>query len=175
MKFNKIINENIRKILDHNGFILDEEYTGYLKFINGEIIIVLAYYDYDKTYSFNFGIKGFNVIEINNKILKNFFKTDILFENLAINDFYKSVELFLKENLEFLVFNYTTLYKTIEYESLSASHNYTRIIIDRQNKELLDKAWKDMKYNEFIKMVESNGLENYPNSYKLKYKIAKNK
>ncbi len=173
MEFNKLVKEELLPILQNKGFEVVEELNNIIRFSSSNMEIGIVYNDYERSNFIEIGKRDEILYPLNDNVVKNIFNSELRISQVTPEVFVKNLaSLFTqKEGSEILKGNIKHLVKFIEQES----SNYTSELIQRQTLETASKAWEKNDYKAFVKSIDEIGIEKIPQSYQLKYKIAKQK
>ena len=110
---------------------------------------------------------------INNKSLRVIFNSDLNIEEVRPEIFIQNLSVIFqqKESNEILKGNIGSF---VDFK-LEEIKDYNLMLMNKQTLEAASKAWRKSDYKEFIVIIDKSNIENLPQSYLLKYKIAKQK
>ena len=175
MDFNKLINERIVPIFELHGFHIAEQFKNYTCFKSDSVEAAFSYNELDRTTLFEIGKLDDFRFPINNNAMNQVFDSNIKIEQQSKEEFVDNVVLFLHESGDFIfkgnLNKLNQFRKFVEKES----DTYTTQLFKRQNLSAANQAWDNGNYKEFIKLIEAINIDSIEPSYKLKYKIAKQK
>lgn len=173
MEFNKLVEEVLLPILQNEGFKVVEELNNIMRFSSSNMEIGIVYNNYERSNFIEIGKRDEILYPLNDNIVKNIFNSELQISQVTPEVFVKNLaSLFTqKEGSKILKGSIKHLVKFIEQES----SNYTSELIQRQTLETASKAWEKNDYKAFLKSIDEIGIEKIPQSYQLKYKIAKQK
>lgn len=173
MKFSELILEQLNSIFKQYNLKVIEQRDDFLKLQSNELTIIIAHNQLDNSNTFWLGEKGkSDLVEINDKILEIYFKSQLKLSYVPVGDFVKNLYAFLRFEGAPLFVNIDEVYK-LENFDLKRGQKYTRDLIIQQNLASADIAWNEKDYIKMVKILDEIDHDNLPSSYKLKYKIAK--
>lgn len=173
MKFNKLVKEELLPVFQNEGFEISEEFNNIIRFTSSSMEIGVVYNSLERSNFIEIGKRDEILYPLNDSVVKNIFNSELQISQVTPVIFVTNLaSLFTqKEGIEILKGNIKHLAKFIERES----SNYTSELIQRQILETASKAWEKNDYKTFVKGIDEIGIEKIPQSYLLKYKIAKQK
>ena len=173
MEFNTLVKTQLFPILQKYGFEIAEEFKNILRFQSSVIEINIVYNDYEKSCYISIGKKGKSLYELRNNAVKELFNSSLSVEQVTPEVFVQNLfSLFeTKEGSEILKGSIETFIKF----KISEDNNYTSELLQRQALEAASRAWEANDYVAFVESIEEIGISKIPQSYQLKYKIAKQK
>lgn len=152
--------------------------------------IVESYKDFVKYESEHAEISvGYDVKENNHyALIGNKFENSISLDVLNLKDvFGYDVELFIKKSFVYFFIDFfrtkghailsgdLSKFNELKRNLIERAERYTKQLIEQQNLNAADNAWSLKEYRDFIKYLDLVDRSNLPESYALKYSIAKNK
>lgn len=173
MEFNTFVKAQILPILIKYRFDIVEEFENILRFQSPITEIGIVYNVYESACYVSFGNKGGSVYELRNNALKELFNFSLPIDQTTPDIFVKNLCIFLNThkgaglmegNIDAFI-----KYKTAEDE------NYTFSLVREQALSTADKAWENRDYAAFVKCIDQFNIDDLPQAYALKYKIAKQK
>jgi hypothetical protein len=173
MKFNELVHNLLFPVLLNAGFEVVEELNNIIRFNSHNMEVRIVYNEYEKSNFIEIGRLGEMLYPLNDSVVTNIFNSELQISQVTPVVFVKNLgSLFTqKEGSEILKGNIKHLVKFMEQESSI----YTSELIQRQTLETASKAWEKSDYKAFIKSIGEIGIEKLPQSYQLKYNIAKQK
>lgn len=98
MNFNQEIHVALDEIFIKNNFKIVEESKNYLEFRSPYLMVILIYNPFEKSNNLSFVTLSQNsrTIEIDNEILRNFFKSDLRLDNSDIEKFISTLVRFFE-------------------------------------------------------------------------------
>lgn len=179
MEFNEIIINRLGTILNNEGLYLSEQFRNYLKFKSDKIVVVICQDEREKSNLLYVGRADNNQCLIDGNIIKMFFVPDSEKEfnisELSVEDFANNLfALFTGKGRELLKENSEILFDIKNFMEMK-SKEYTDELLKRQALEEASKAWEANDYVAFVESIDKIGISKMPQSYQLKYKIAKQK
>ncbi len=175
MLFNQEIINKIQAILKEYSLLLQRQSEFQMEFSSQEIVIVLSHNPREKSNVLWVKGKHTHEIEIDNQVMSDVFNSNIKISNLPIEVFLNNVYLFFKERGHELLSAKESFISKLTNYSERRSSEYTENLIDKQNIEAAERAWKTQDYRKVISYLEKVNEIALTNSLKQKYKIAKNK
>jgi hypothetical protein len=174
MEFNKLIFEKLGLIFQKYNLHLVEQRSNYLRLQSSSVIIIISQNPLENSNTLWIGRNAANSdqVEIDNKTLRLFFKSDLRLSEVTINTFIDNLVLFFEKEAKPILNGDLVEITRLEEFDLERSHLYTEKLLKKQTLEAADKAWENKNYNEFIKLINQTNKESLPLSYQLKYKIA---
>lgn len=174
MEFNKLIFERLGLIFQRYNIHIVEQRSNYLRLQSPSVIIIIAHNSLENSNTLWIGRSDANSekIEIDNKTLTLFFKSDLQLSGVTVETFINNLVLFFENEAKPILSGDSTEITKLEEFDLKRSHLYTEELIKKQTLGAADKAWKNKNYSEFIKLINQTDKESLPSSYQLKYKIA---
>lgn len=172
MEFNKLISEKLRPLLIENGFKLTEESKHIVNYKSGSLVVAMVHNPRENSNTLWIGRDGFQEVEIDNQVMKEFFNSDLKISNLPQETFVNNVFLFFVGDGEGLIKGDESDVISLEKFSERRSSEYTESLINKQFLEAANKAWKEGNYADVIRHLKKVDEESLPTSFKQKYKIA---
>lgn len=173
MKFNKLVNTKLSPILKQYGFEVIEDFRNIIRFQSSLIKINIVFNDYEKANFIEVGKPNEILYPLNDSVIKNVFNSDLPIEQVTSEIFVHNISIIFqqKEGIELLNGDIKKLIEFAEEES----NDYTFRLLQKQALETASKAWEMNDYKAFIKSMDEIDIEKVPQSYQIKYKIAKQK
>jgi hypothetical protein len=173
MEFNTLVKTQLLQILEKHGFEITEEFKNIIRFQSSVIEINIVYIDYEKSCYISIGKKGESLYELRNNALRELLNSSLSIERVSLTVFVQNLFTFFetKEGVALLKGDIDDFIKF----KISEDNNYTIELLQRQVLETASRAWERKNYKEFIKSIDEIDIEKIPQSYQLKYKIAKQK
>jgi hypothetical protein len=170
MDFNILVKTQLFPIFQKYGFEIKEEFKNILRFQSSIIEINIVFNNYEKSCCISIGKNGDPLYELRNNAVKELFNSSLSIEQITPEAFVQNLSILFetKEGNEILKGN-------IEKIKISEDENYTSELIRRQVLNVASKAWRNNDYITFVKSIDTIGVNYIPQSYLLKYKIAKQK
>lgn len=173
MSFNILVRKSLFPILKKHGFGVAEEIRNSFKFQSSVMVVNLAFYERDQSHFIEIGRKGEALYPLNDDAIKELFDFPLPIDHVTSEAFVQNVSILLKSkygaellkgNIDsFISFNL----RKVEKFNTELTHNK---ILD-----MASKAWKNNDYLSFIKNIDQIDINELPRSYRLRYKIAKDK
>jgi hypothetical protein len=177
MEFSQLILEQLSLVIRKYNLQVVEQRKEYIQFESEHLTIILSHNPLENSNTLWIGkiTDKRYAVEIDNKILKLFFNSDLKLSQVPFEVFVKNLVLFFEnEGKPLLIGDINTISKLEEFD-LERSRIYTQEILDKQNLIAINKAWDKGNYREFIKLLDQVDKDKLPSSYQLKYKIAHRK
>jgi hypothetical protein len=173
MEFNTLVKSHLSPILQNCGFQLVEETKNILLFQSPAMEVNIVFNEYDKSHLIEIGRRGGTLYPLNNNAVKNILGSILPIEQITIEEFIKNIAILFEqsEGGRLLKGDITPLKLFIERES----EDYTLALVRKQTLETASKAWERNDFETFVRSIDEVGVDNLPQSFKLKYKIAKQK
>lgn len=174
MEFNILVKTQLLPILQMYGFEIVEEFKNIIRFQSSVMKVNLVFNDYDKSHLVELGRQGETLYPLNDNAVKELWGSSALpIEQVTSKIFVQNLSLLFetKEGIEILKGNVSLLKSIISQQS----EDYTSEIMQKQALEIASRAWEANDYVTFIESIEEIGISKIPQSYQLKYKIAKQK
>ncbi|MCH7403557.1 hypothetical protein MM214_16965 [Belliella kenyensis] len=173
MEFNQLILEKLHSLFIDYGLEKTEQSTNIVKYESQELVIVLSHNPRENSNTLWVGRKHFNEVEIDNQVMREYFNSDLKLSNLPQETFINNVFLFFMGDGEKLLKGNERALVSLEKFNEQRSSEYTANLVEQQNLEAANKAWKEGNYSDVIKYLEK--INDLPESFKQKYKIAQQK
>lgn len=175
MEFNQLISEKLHSLFIDHGLEMTEQSKNIVKYESQELVIRLSRNPRENSNTLWVGRKHFNEVEIDNQVMREHFNSDLKLSNLPQETFINNVFLFFMGDGEKLLEGNERALVSLEKFNEQRSSDYTVNLVEQQNLEAANKAWKDGNYSDVIKYLEKVNKANLPASFKQKYKIAQQK
>lgn len=173
MEFNQLISQKLQSLFAEHGLKMTEQSKYILRYESNELVISLSHNPRENSNTLWVGRKSFNGVEIDNQIMREHFSSDLKLSNLPQETFVDKVFLFFMGDGEKLMEGNEHALSSLEKFNEQRSHEYTAKLVEKQNLEAANKAWKDGNYSEVIKYLEKINTDDLPESFRQKYKIAR--
>ena len=172
MEFKQLILEKLQSLFIDHGLELTEQSKNLVKYESQELIIGLSHNFRENTNALWVGRKHFIEVEIDNFVMQEYFNSDLKLSNLPKETFVNNVyQFFLMDGAKLLVRPELAMV-SLEKFNEQRSAKYTASLLEKQNLEAANKAWKDGNYSDVIKYLERVDEVNLLASMKQIYKIA---
>lgn len=142
MEFNKLISEKLRPLLIENGFKLTEESKHIVNYKSGSLVVAMVHNPRENSNTLWIGRDGFQEVEIDNQVMKEFFNSDLKISNLPQETFVNNVFLFFVGDGEGLIKGDESDVISLEKFSERRSSEYTESLINKQFWRQLTKRGK---------------------------------
>ena len=171
MEFNKLVKTYLYPILQKYGFEIKEELKNILHFQSSIIEVNIVFNDFEKSCYVFMGKKGELLHELRNNAVRELFNSSLSVEQVTPETLVQNLSVLFKtkEGVEILKGNIDAF---INFK-LSEAENYTSELIRKQILDAALKAWENNDYVTFRESIEKIGIDKVPQSFQLKYKIAK--
>lgn len=173
MEFNQLISQKLQSLFTEHGLKMTEQSKYIVRYESNELVISLSHNPRENSNTLWVGRKNFNEVEIDNQIMREHFSSDLKLSNLPQETFANNVFLFFMGDGEKLMEGNERALISLEKFNEQRSQEYTANLVDKQNLEAANKAWKDGNYSEVIKYLEKINTDDLPESFRQKYKIAR--
>lgn len=174
MEFNTLVKAHLSPIFQKYGFEIAEEMKNIVRFQSSIMKVNLVFNDYDKSHFLEIGRQGEILYPLNDNVVKELWGSSALpIEQVTLKTFVQNLSLIFetKEGAEILKGNIGLLKDILNQES----EKYTSELMQKQALEAASKAWEAMDYLAFVENINKIEIDKIPQSYQLKYKIAKQK
>ena len=177
MKFNQLILEKLAVIFQKYHLHYLEQRDNYLKLASDDLEIIITHNQFENSNTLWLGRNNETTskVEIDNDTLKLFFKSDLKLSQVSLETFISNLVLFFENEAKPLLMGDLNRINELEKFDLKRSQNYTDNLLERQNLEVASKAWEIKDYKTFIGSIDKIDIDKVPESFQLKYKIAKQK
>lgn len=173
MEFNTLIKTKFFPILKKYNFEIAEEFKNILRFQSFVMKVNIVFNQYDKSFLVEIGIQDDTVYPLGDCAVKELFNSSLSIEQVTPEIFVQNLSTLFetKEGISILQGNVKSLKSIV----MQQSENYTGGLLLKQTLEISAKAWEANDYAAFVESIDKIGIANIPQSYQLKYKIAKQK
>lgn len=175
MLLNKIISENLHSLFIEHGLEMTYQSINNVQYESQELVIRLSHNPRENTNTLWVRRKYFNEVEIDNRVMREHFNSNLELSNLPQETFVNNLLLFFMGDGEKLLEGNEHAFVRLMKFYKQRSSDYTANLIEQQNLEAANKAWDDGNYVEVIKYLEKVNKANLSASLKQKYKIARKK
>ncbi len=175
MEFNQLISEKLDSLFIDHGLEMTEQSKNIVTYESQELVIGLSHNPRENSNTLWVGRRHFNEVEINNQVMREYFNSGLKISNLPQETFLNNVFLFFLGDGEKLLEGNGLALVNLERFNEQRSLEYTANLLDQQNLEAANKAWKDGNYSDVVKYLEKVNKANLTAYHKKKYKIAKQK
>ena len=175
MEFNQLISERLHSLFIDHGLEITEQSKNIVRYESRELVVGLSHNPRENSNTLWVGRKHFNEVEIDNQVMREHFNSDLKLSNLPQEAFANNVFLFFMGDGEKLLEGNEWALVSLEGFNEKRNSEYTAALVEQQNLEAADKAWKDGNYLDVIKYLEKVNKDDLPASFKQKYKIAQQK
>lgn len=172
MKFNKLIADKLEPVFQKYNLQIFEQFENYIKFKSDKVVITVSYDPRENSNSLFIGKSDDFMCLIDDDVLRNIFNSDIEIDYVTSQKFINNIVVFFSTKGKPIIEGDIDTLRALEEYIYKKSEKYTNDIINRQNINAADKAWKETDYENFIKYIDKMDKEKLPDSYKLKYKIS---
>jgi len=173
MEFNILVKNNVFPILKGYGFRISQESENILELESHEIKMNIIYNKYERSFFVEIGKKDNNFYPLSNNAINSILGFSLPIQNVPLTIFIKNLSIFIKEKkgLKILSGDISPLKNFVEKDSL----DYTNNLIKEPTLLKVDRAWNNKDYHLFIQYFNELDISKIPQSYLLKYNIAKKK
>jgi hypothetical protein len=173
MEFNVLVKTRLFPILQKYGFEIAEEFKNILQFQSSVIVINIVFNNYEKSCYISMGKKEDTLLPLNDNAVKELFNSSLSVEQVTPEIFVQNLSTLFetKKGAEILKGNIAPFIKF----KLSEINDYNTELLKKQALEAASKAWEANDYVGFVENIDKVGVSKIPQSYQLKYKIAKQK
>lgn len=172
MEFNQLISIKLHSLFTEHGMEIREQSKNIVRYESAVLHISLVHNPRENSNNLWVGRKYFNVVEINNQVMQEYFNSDLKFSNLPQENYVNNVFLFFIGEGERLLEGNERALIGLERFNEQRSLEYTVNLVEKQNLEAANKAWKDGNYSDVVKYLDKINKDDLPGSLKQKYKIA---
>jgi hypothetical protein len=172
MEFNQLISQKLQSLFTEHGLQMTAQSKYNVRYESNDLVISLSHNPRENTNTLWVGRKNFNEVEMDNQIMREHFSSDLKLSNLPQETFVNNVFLFFMGDGEKLLEGHERTLISLEKFNKQRSNEYTANLVQKQNLEAADKAWKDGNYSEVIKYLEKINTGDLPESFRQKYKLA---
>lgn len=175
MNFVEKVKERIGPVIDKYDLKILEESTDFLKIASQGLLMGIAHNPLEKSYTLWFCKNDGSIdsVEINDKLLKEFFHSDLKLNDIPLEPFLDNLVLFFENEARGMLSGKLTEIDGLMDFSLKQAGEYTQELLNRQNLNGADQAWKNKDYKTFIQFIDKIKGDTLPPSYLLKYKMAR--
>ena len=133
----------------------------------------IVFNSYDKSFLVEIGKRDETLYSLNDYVVKELFNSSLSVEQVTPEIFVQNLSMLFatQEGIEILQGNV----KNLKTFMIRQSDNYTFELLLKQALEIPTKAWEANDYAAFVDSIDKIGISKLPQSYRLKYKIAKQK
>ncbi len=172
INFDKDI-ETITPFLRQYDFLIAETYKDFVKYESEHTEISVGYDNRDHNYFTLIGSKTDDSISLDAVNLRDVFAYDVeIFIKKPFVTFF--INFFSTKGLDILNGDLTK-FNELKRNREERAMRYSKELIEKQNLKAADNAWSVNNYSDFIRYLDLVNRSNLPESYELKYSIAKDK
>ncbi|WP_209404959.1 hypothetical protein [Pseudozobellia sp. WGM2] len=172
MEFHKLISEKLSPLFEEYGFKLTGKSNYTVNYKAGNLVIEIVHNPRENSNTLWFGRDGFQEVEIDNQVMKEFFKSDLKLSNLPQETFVNNVFLFfVGDGIGLLSGNESDVI-SLEKFNKKRSDEFTENLINKKFLDAANKAWKEGNYFDVVRHLQKVNEESLTTSLKQKYKIA---
>ena len=172
MDINKFFKEELRPILSEYNFVVAEEYKNWIVFRSSNVKFSVSFNDLDRECLFMIGYNNHELYEVNDKIIKEIFESNLSLTSNSVTDFMNKLIAFMKAFGEKLLKGDELTFKKINEYWQSENHRYTSQIVNAPYLLEADIAWRSKNYEDFVDVIKRLDQQFLTPSLLLKYKIA---
>ncbi len=160
----------LTELLLKNGFSVSKSSINCKEYFLGSILISIFYNEREHLLFIQIGSDHNSLNELSPEVVKSVFNDDQyrLQSTLTIDNLVS----FLKAKGQSILSGDISKINEINEFSFKQSREYTADLIYLQNLKVVDKAWNEQNYSDFIKGIDKIDHKRLPESYLKKYKIA---
>ena len=173
MEFNALVKTRLFPILQKYGFEIEIELKNILRFQSPVMKVNIVFNLYDRSFLVEIGKRDETLYSLNDYVVKELFNSSLSVEQVTSETFVQNLSMLFatQEGIEILLGNV----KSLKSIMIRQSDNYTFELLLKQALEISIKAWEANDYAAFINSIDKIGISKLPQSFRLKYKIAKQK
>lgn len=173
MEFNLLVKAQLFAIFQQYGLEISEEFKNVLRFQSPIIKVNVVFNEYENSHFVEIGRPGKTLYPLNNNAIKDLLGFELFIEQVTSEIFVRNLSTLFKtkEGIEMLNGNVKRLNSIISLQS----ENYTFKLLRKQALETASKAWEAKDYIAFIESIDRIGINDVPQSYQVKYEMAKRK
>ena len=175
MEFNQLISAKLHSLFTEHGLEITEQSKNIVRYQSAVLHISLVHNPRENSNILWVGRKNFNDVEIDNQVMREHFNSDLKLGNLSQETFINNVFLFFMGDGERLLEGDELALISLDKFNEQRSSEYTANLVEKQNLDAANKAWKEGNYLDVIKYLEKINKDDLPESLKQKYKIAQQK
>lgn len=175
MEFNQLISAKLHSLFTEHGLEITEQSKNIVRYESAVLHISLVHNPRENSNILWLGKKNFNDVEIDNQVMREHFNSDLKLGNLPQETFINNVFLFFMGDGERLLEGDERALISLEKFNEQRSSEYTANLMEKQNLDAANKAWKEGNYLDVIKYLEKINKDDLPESFKQKYKITQQK
>lgn len=172
MEFNQLISAKLHLLFTEHGLKLTEQSNDIVRYESALLHISLVQNTRENSNNLWVGTKHSNAVEIDNQVMQEYFNSDLKLSKLPQETFVNNVFLFFIGEGEMLLEESERALAVLEKFDNQRNSEYTANLVEKQNLEAANKAWKDGNYSDVIKYLENINKDDLPESFRQKYKIA---
>lgn len=159
-------------MLKEHGLEITEQVTNIIRYQSTKLHVSLVHDPRENSNTLWVGKSRFDIVEIDNRLMRDLYNSDLKLSNLSKEDFVNNVLLFFNGDGEKLLKgNKTDLIRLGKF-NVKRSEEYTENLVEKQHLDAADRAWKEGNYLDVLKHLKSVNEEKLTASYKQKYRIA---
>lgn len=163
----------IKTLLEFFGFVGSKSIKDVLLYENGEIKICLSKNPRDSLNSLWVQANSEDLIEIDDKFIFDFFKSDLKLSSLSDEEFMENVYIFFNTIGKEILLSNKRIFTEMYFYDEQRSIEYTRRVVEYPLLKEAEKAWKEGRYLDVINTVDKISKESLSTSMLQKYKLAK--
>ena len=174
--FSDTVLELMHSKLNRQDFLITMQNDHHLELTSKKVQLFFSYDEREDFAAMYAGLRGEEMFLITWDIVQTFIDPEIIdslvIPEKTIDDFVENLEALFKSKGQKLLKGDKKLFKRISDLHESMAHKYTSNIVDSQNIERANKAWKDNEYYEVIRLLEKVSSTRMTESLKKKYEIS---
>lgn len=173
MEFNTLVKAQLSPILQKYGFGIAEEFKNIFRFQSSVMKVNVVFNQYDRSFLVEIGKQDDELYPLNDYVVKELFHSSLSVEQVTPEVFVQNISVLFgtPEGVELLQGNV----KSLKNIAIQQSENYTSELLLKHGLEFALRAWEAKDYATFVESIDKIGIRKIPQSYQLKYKIAKQK
>ncbi len=174
-EFNSLVLNHLAPLFNSHGLLVIRELQDQLTFRSERVVIKLVHNKLENSNALYAAKDTSFLYPIDEKLVKTIFNTDVKIDFVLPEVFVKNLVIFFENEGRILLEGNDTILKAIEEYIHATSKRYTNELVNKQNLEAADKAWKESDYSTFIQYIQQTDKEYLSPAYELKYKMAVDK
>jgi hypothetical protein len=154
MDFNNLIKEQLGPIFQKYEFKIAEEFSYYIRLESRSVNLIFVYNQHERSSNCSIDIGDKVSYEIDDDIMSQIFKSDLKINNLTPDVFVTNLVSFFKNEGEILLKGDVRILSLVKEYVWFKSQMYTMKLVESQNLQAADDAWKKGDYKQFIKCID---------------------
>ena len=132
MKFNQIVLEKLGSILRKRNFNISQQWNNFLMFNSENLAFIVGHNERENSNNFSLSGDGRHSFEIDDEMLKDFFKSELKLTSVPIDIFVNNLILFFENEGKPLLDGDMVLFKMLDEFNLQRSHRYTQDLMKKR-------------------------------------------